>query len=254
MTQLTREDFARDRRRGELLRGRRRPPARRSRARRSPRSRASCSATTGAALRKVSPARHRRRRRRLADRARAGRRRAPPGRRLLDASSTPDELVAQFLRAQVARAALSRGRSCASPMDGRPLIDKPAGMTSHDVVAVVRRAPRRAARRRARRARSTRSRPACCSCWSGAPRASQRFLMALPKRYETVARLGAVSTTGDPEGEIAATGRMPAEPLALPDRRACASARPPTARSRSAASAPTSARGAARRSRCPSAR
>ena len=31
----------------------------------------------------------------------------------------------------------------------------------------------------------------------------QRFLMALPKRYETVARLGWTSTTGDPEGEIA---------------------------------------------------
>ena len=43
----------------------------------------------------------------------------------------------------------------------------------------------------------------------------QRFLMALPKRYETVARLGWTSTTGDPEGELAA-GRMPTEPFALP--------------------------------------
>jgi tRNA pseudouridine55 synthase len=43
----------------------------------------------------------------------------------------------------------------------------------------------------------------------------QRFLMALPKRYETVARLGWTSTTGDPEGELA-PGRMPREPLALP--------------------------------------
>jgi tRNA pseudouridine55 synthase len=46
----------------------------------------------------------------------------------------------------------------------------------------------------------------------------QRFLMALPKRYETVARLGWTSTTGDPEGEIA-PGRMPPEPLALPTGR-----------------------------------
>ena len=46
----------------------------------------------------------------------------------------------------------------------------------------------------------------------------QRFLMALPKRYETVARLGWTSTTGDPEGEIA-PGRTPAEPLALPTGR-----------------------------------
>jgi tRNA pseudouridine55 synthase len=43
----------------------------------------------------------------------------------------------------------------------------------------------------------------------------QRFLMALPKRYETVARLGWTSTTGDPEGELAA-GATPAEPFALP--------------------------------------
>jgi tRNA pseudouridine55 synthase len=43
----------------------------------------------------------------------------------------------------------------------------------------------------------------------------QRFLMALPKRYETVARLGWTSTTGDPEGELA-EGRMPPEPLVLP--------------------------------------
>ena len=42
----------------------------------------------------------------------------------------------------------------------------------------------------------------------------QRFLMALPKRYETVARLGFTSTTGDPEGEIE-PGRMPGE-LHLP--------------------------------------
>ena len=44
----------------------------------------------------------------------------------------------------------------------------------------------------------------------------QRYLMALPKRYETVARLGATSSTGDPEGEITVTGRMPPDPPALP--------------------------------------
>jgi tRNA pseudouridine55 synthase len=43
----------------------------------------------------------------------------------------------------------------------------------------------------------------------------QRFLMALPKRYETVARLGWTSTTGDIDGELA-PGRTPAEPFALP--------------------------------------
>jgi tRNA pseudouridine55 synthase len=44
----------------------------------------------------------------------------------------------------------------------------------------------------------------------------QRHLMGLPKRYETVARLGFVSTTGDRDGEITQTGRLPADPPLLP--------------------------------------
>ena len=44
----------------------------------------------------------------------------------------------------------------------------------------------------------------------------QRFLMALPKTYVATARLGAVSTTGDPEGEITVTGSIPPDPLHLP--------------------------------------
>jgi tRNA pseudouridine55 synthase len=46
----------------------------------------------------------------------------------------------------------------------------------------------------------------------------QRFFMALPKRYEAVARLGWTSTTGDRDGELA-PGRMPPEPFALPTGR-----------------------------------
>ena len=41
---------------------------------------------------------------------------------------------------------------------------------------------------------------------------AQRFLMALPKTYRAVARLGWVSTTGDPEGELSQTGRIPDDP------------------------------------------
>jgi tRNA pseudouridine55 synthase len=44
----------------------------------------------------------------------------------------------------------------------------------------------------------------------------QRFVMALPKRYEVIARFGATSTTGDPEGEISVTGRVPEGELPLP--------------------------------------
>ncbi len=44
----------------------------------------------------------------------------------------------------------------------------------------------------------------------------QRFLLALPKTYLVRARFGAVSSTGDPEGEIRATGVVPAGALPLP--------------------------------------
>lgn len=43
----------------------------------------------------------------------------------------------------------------------------------------------------------------------------QRFFMALPKTYRAVARLGWRSTTGDPDGELTETGRIP-ERLELP--------------------------------------
>jgi tRNA pseudouridine55 synthase len=44
----------------------------------------------------------------------------------------------------------------------------------------------------------------------------QQLFMGLPKRYEVVAKLGARSSTGDPEGEIVETGVVPAGDLALP--------------------------------------
>jgi tRNA pseudouridine55 synthase len=44
----------------------------------------------------------------------------------------------------------------------------------------------------------------------------QRFLMGLTKRYEASARFGAVSSTGDPDGEIAVTGTVPEGSLPLP--------------------------------------
>ena len=41
---------------------------------------------------------------------------------------------------------------------------------------------------------------------------AQRFLLALPKTYRAVARLGWTSTTGDPDGELSQTGRIPDDP------------------------------------------
>ena len=98
--------------------------------------------------------------------------------------------------------------------DGVVLADKPAGVTSHDVVA----AQRRRLGRGVKVGHAGTLDPFATGLLLvlvGRATRVQRYLMALPKRYETVARLGWTSTTGDPEGEIA-PGRMPAEPFALP--------------------------------------
>jgi tRNA pseudouridine55 synthase len=103
------------------------------------------------------------------------------------------------------------------PPDGVVLFDKPAGVTSHDVVAQVRRRLR-PAHPRVKVGHAGTLDPFATGLLLvlvGRATRVQRFLMALPKRYETVARLGWTSTTGDPEGELA-EGRMPPEPLVLP--------------------------------------
>ena len=100
-------------------------------------------------------------------------------------------------------------------MDGVILFDKPAGKTSHDVVAAVRR----------QLGKGTRGGHAgtldpfatgLLLVLVGRATRVQRFLMALPKTYVAVARLGARSTTGDPEGEITQTGNVPPDPPDLP--------------------------------------
>jgi tRNA pseudouridine55 synthase len=118
------------------------------------------------------------------------------------------------------------------PTDGVLLVDKPAGVTSHDVVAAERKKLRSADEvgrgdEAAGRGRKTRVGHAgtldpfatgLLLVLIGRATRTPRHLMALPKRYETVARLGWTSSTGDVDGEIA-PGRMPAEPLTLPTGR-----------------------------------
>ena len=98
------------------------------------------------------------------------------------------------------------------------LIDKPPGVTSHDVVASV----RRELPRKARVGHAGTLDPFATGVLLvlvGRATRAQRFLMALPKSYETVARFGAVSSTGDPEGEITETGVVPDGDLVLPTGR-----------------------------------
>jgi tRNA pseudouridine55 synthase len=104
-----------------------------------------------------------------------------------------------------------------APLSGVILCDKPAGVTSHDVVAKVRRSLGRGVKVGHAGTLDPFATGLLLVLVGRATRV-QRFLMALPKTYEVAARLGWTSTTGDPEGEIA-PGRTPSEPLSLPTGR-----------------------------------
>jgi tRNA pseudouridine55 synthase len=92
------------------------------------------------------------------------------------------------------------------------LCDKPAGKTSHDVVAAVRR------ERGGKVGHAGTLDPFATGLLLvliGRATRLQRFLTGLPKTYRAVARLGWRSSTGDSDGELSETGRIPAS-LELP--------------------------------------
>jgi tRNA pseudouridine55 synthase len=92
------------------------------------------------------------------------------------------------------------------------ILDKPAGKTSHDVVAAVRR------ERGVKAGHAGTLDPFATGLLlvllGGATRL-QRFLVGLPKTYLATARLGWTSSTGDPDGELTETGVVP-DSLELP--------------------------------------
>jgi tRNA pseudouridine55 synthase len=102
-----------------------------------------------------------------------------------------------------------------TPPEGVILYDKPGGVTSHDVVAQARRRLGRGVRVGHAGTLDPFATGLLLLLVGRATRV-QRFLMALPKRYLAVARFGARSSTGDPEGEIVETGVVPAGDLDLP--------------------------------------
>ena len=98
---------------------------------------------------------------------------------------------------------------------GVVVYDKPAGVTSHDVVATVRRSLPRGTKVGHAGTLDPFATGLLLVLLGRATRV-QRFLMALPKTYGAVAHFGAVSSTGDPEGEIVDTGVVPTGELELP--------------------------------------
>jgi tRNA pseudouridine55 synthase len=103
-------------------------------------------------------------------------------------------------------------------VEGIVLYDKPAGVTSHDVVAAVRRRLDRGVKVGHAGTLDPFATGLLLVLLGRGTRA-QRFLMALPKTYLVRARFGATSTTGDPEGEIVETGAVPGGDLPLPTGR-----------------------------------
>jgi tRNA pseudouridine55 synthase len=93
--------------------------------------------------------------------------------------------------------------------------DKAAGMTSHDIVAEVRR------QRLVKAGHAGTLDPFATGLLLvllGRATRLQRYLMALPKTYRATARLGWRSSTGDPDGELTETGKTP-DQLSLPTGR-----------------------------------
>jgi tRNA pseudouridine55 synthase len=91
------------------------------------------------------------------------------------------------------------------------LYPKPAGVTSHDVVAEVRRRYPKGIKVGHAGTLDPFATGLLLVLVGRATRA-QRFLMALPKTYRTVARLGWVSDTGDRDGSLEHSGRVPDDP------------------------------------------
>jgi tRNA pseudouridine55 synthase len=93
-------------------------------------------------------------------------------------------------------------------VDGVLLRAKPAGVTSHDVVADARRSLPRGTKVGHAGTLDPFATGLLLILIGRATRA-QRFLMELPKTYRAVVRLGWTSTTGDRDGELLETGRVP---------------------------------------------
>jgi len=95
------------------------------------------------------------------------------------------------------------------------LCDKPAGITSHDMVLRVRR------ERRCKVGHAGTLDPFATGLLLillGRATRLQRHLVGLPKTYLATARLGWRSSSGDPDGELTETGRIPSS-LRLPTGR-----------------------------------
>src|SRR3954464_6639681 len=104
------------------------------------------------------------------------------------------------------------------PDGGVVIYPKPAGVTSHDVVAQVRRRLSEESGRRVKVGHAGTLDPFATGLLLvlvGQATRVQRFLLGLPKTYRAVARLGWTSDTGDRDGTLSFSGRTPSS-LSIP--------------------------------------
>lgn len=97
-------------------------------------------------------------------------------------------------------------RTRKAPVDGVLLIDKPAGLTSHDVVARVRRKLRPTVKKVGHAGTLDPFATGLLVVLVGRATKLARFFMDLPKEYVCTVKFGARSDTGDLTGVISATG------------------------------------------------
>lgn len=98
---------------------------------------------------------------------------------------------------------------------GIALVDKPAGVTSHDVVFDMRRTLSRAAGHRVKTGHAGTLDPFATGLLVilvGRATRLQRYLQHQPKTYVATARLGWRSDSGDSDGALTETGRIPVDP------------------------------------------
>ena len=195
-----------DRRPGDRLRGHRRPHARR-RGHRRRRARARAAGRRPPGHAQGQPARHRRPRGRVADRARARRRRPPAGGRLHD-RRCPTASSSRSCASRSARSSAERERPAGVPLPEAGRGDLPRRRRARCAAGC------RAARRSATPGTLDPFATGLLLVLVGRATRAQRFLMALPKTYRAVARLGWTSDTGDRDGELEQTGRVPERPRA----------------------------------------
>jgi tRNA pseudouridine55 synthase len=106
------------------------------------------------------------------------------------------------------------------PRGGVLLVDKPAGVTSHDVVEQVRRSPLAGNAKVGHAGTLDPFATGLLLVLIGQATRVQRFFTALPKTYRTSARFGATSDSGDRTGTLTPTGARTSEQAirtALPD-------------------------------------